>query len=74
MKDLHKELKTDIQFLSQQAALYYNVYYSIEPILKEEDKVYLVYKNIKTKRPSNKLNNKKLSLFKIDKVIRLVNY
>ncbi len=54
--------------------LYYNIYYSIKLMLKEKDKVYLVHKNIKTKRPSNKLNNKKFSLFKINKVIRLVNY
>ncbi len=43
-------------------------------MLKEKNKVYLVYKNIKTKRLNDKLNNKKLSLFKINKVIRLVNY
>ncbi len=54
--------------------LYYNIYYNIKLTLKEEDKVYLIYKNIKTKRLSNKLDNKKLSLFKINKVIRLVNY
>ena len=34
-------------------------------MLKEGDKVYLVKKNINIKRPSNKLNYKKLRLFKI---------
>ncbi len=43
-------------------------------MLKEKDKVYLVQKNIKTKRLSNKLDNKKLSLFEINKVVELVNY
>ena len=34
----------------------------------------MVRKNIKTKRLSDKLDNRKLGPFKIDKVIRLVNY
>jgi phosphorylcholine metabolism protein LicD len=42
--------------------------------LKEGDKVYLLQKNVKTKRPSDKLNHKKLRPFKIDKKIGLVNY
>ena len=36
---------------------------------KEEDKVYLLQRNIKTKRPSNKLDFKRLGLFKIKKVV-----
>ena len=43
-------------------------------MLKEGDKVYLLRKNINTQRLSNKLDYKKLGLFKIIKVIRLVNY
>jgi hypothetical protein len=34
-----------------------------ELTLEEEDKVYLLYKNIKTKQPSNKLDYKKIRLF-----------
>ena len=42
--------------------------------LKEGDKVYLLRKNVKTKRPSDKLDHKKLGPFKIDKKIGSVNY
>ena len=44
------------------------------PELKEGDKVYLLRKNIKTKRSSNKLDHKKLGPFKIDKKIGSINY
>jgi hypothetical protein len=54
--------------------LYYNEHYSIEPILKERDKVYLIQRNIQTKQPSIKLDHKKLGLFKIKRIIGLVNY
>jgi hypothetical protein len=53
---------------------YYNGYCSIEPILKEKDKIYLIQRNIQTKQPSTKLDHKKLGLFKIKRVIGLVNY
>ncbi|KAF3770612.1 hypothetical protein M406DRAFT_246851, partial [Cryphonectria parasitica EP155] len=36
-----------------------------ELILQKEDKIYLLRKNIKITRSSNKLNYKKLELFKI---------
>ena len=42
--------------------------------LKEGDKVYLLRKNIATKRPSYKLDYKKLGLFRIAKVKGLVNF
>jgi hypothetical protein len=34
----------------------------------------LIQRNIQTKQPSIKLDHKKLGLFKIKKIIRLVNY
>jgi hypothetical protein len=43
-------------------------------MLKEGDKVYLIRRNIQTKQPSTKLDHKKLGLFKIKKIIGLVNY
>jgi hypothetical protein len=46
----------------------------VGPTLKEGDKVYLLRKNIATKRPSDKLDHKKLGLFKIAKIKSLVNY
>ena len=46
----------------------------MEPTLKKGDKVYLICRNIKIKRLSNKLNHKKIRLYKIKKVKNLVNY
>ena len=43
-------------------------------MLKERDRVYLLRKNIKITRLSNKLDYKKLRLFEITKVKELVNY
>jgi len=42
--------------------------------IKEGDRVYLLRKNIKTQRPSNKLDHVKLGPFKIKKEISSVNY
>ena len=67
-------MSSDIIFIAQKSAIYYNKKRSIELTLKKKDKVYLFRKNIKTKRLYDKLDYKKLRPFKINKVIRLVNY
>ena len=46
----------------------------MEPEFKEGNKVYLLQKNIKIKWSSNKLDYKKLELFKINKKIGSINY
>jgi hypothetical protein len=46
----------------------------MEPILEKGDKVYLLRRNINIKKLSDKLDYKKLGLFKISKVVGLVNY
>jgi hypothetical protein len=46
----------------------------MESILKKRDKIYLIQRNIQTKQPSTKLDHKKLGLFKIKKIIGLINY
>jgi hypothetical protein len=74
MKELQEQLSLDIKFFAARSAEYYNKKRSMEPTLKEGDKVYLLRRNIDTKRPSNKLDHKKLGPFKIDKKIGLVNY
>jgi phosphorylcholine metabolism protein LicD len=43
-------------------------------IFKKKDKVYLFQQNIKTKRPSDKLNYKKIRPFKISKKLLDTNY
>jgi hypothetical protein len=74
LKSLHQELAEDIRFFAQRSASYYNAKRSMEPTLKKGGKVYLLRKNIKTKRPSDKLDHKKLGPFEIAEVKGPVNY
>src|SRR5208337_3277400 len=53
---------------------YYNDKRIKGPSLKKEDKVYLFKRNIKTKKPSSKLDYKKLRPFKIKRKISDSNY
>ncbi len=43
-------------------------------ILKKKDKVYLLRRNIKTKRSNNKLNHMKLKSFEISEEKKSINY
>lgn len=70
----HQQLATDIQFLNERSASYANKKRSMEPTLKEGDRVYLLRKHIKTKRPSTKLDFKKLGPFRIIEKIGKVNF
>ena len=54
--------------------MYYNKKHSVGPTLKKGDKVYLLRKNIVIKRPSDKLDHKKLGPFEIVEVKGPVNY
>jgi hypothetical protein len=74
LKVFHKELAIDLVFFMKKITSYYDKYYNIEPTLKERDKIYLIQRNIQIKQPNTKLDHKKLGLFKIKRVIRLVNY
>jgi hypothetical protein len=74
LKAFYEELAVDLVFFIKKTVSYYDRYYSIEPILKKRDKVYLIQRNIQTKQPSIKLDHKKLGLFKIKRVGGLVNY
>jgi hypothetical protein len=74
LRSLHKELVEQLKFVAERNASYYNKKRSQELTLKERDKVYLDRRNIRTKQLSDKLDNKKLSLFKIKAVKRRLNY
>jgi hypothetical protein len=74
LKVFHKELAADLVFFMKKIILYYNIYRNIELIFKKGDKVYLIQRNIQIKQPNTKLDHKKLGLFKIKRVIGLVNY
>ena len=71
---LHKELQKNIQFLVKRSALYVNKKRDKDSTFKERDKVYLLRRNIKTKRLSNKLDHIKLKSFKILETKKLINF
>ena len=71
---LYKELQKNIKFLNKRSALYVNKKRDRNSTLKEKNKVYLLRRNIKTKRLSNKLNHTKLESFKILKTKKSVNF
>ena len=64
----------DIKFYINKVVFYYNKSYLEGPRLKKGDKVYLLRRNIKITRPSDKLDYKKIRLFEILEKIRLVNF
>jgi hypothetical protein len=74
LKTFYKKLAVDLVFFTKKIALYYNKYYNIKPTLKKRNKIYLIQRNIQTKQPNIKLDYKKLGLFKIKKIIGLINY
>jgi hypothetical protein len=63
-----------LEFLSYRIAIYYNRDRLSAPTFKEGDKVYLLNRNIKTKRPVKKLDHLKLGPFEITEVIGKLNY
>jgi len=71
---LQKELQKNIQFLSKCMILYANKRKDREFTLKKRNKVYLLRRNIKMKRSSNKLNHTKLESYKILKIKESINY
>ncbi len=71
---LQKELQKNIQFLSKRMILYANKRRGRKPTLKKRDKAYLLRRNIKTKRSSNKLNHTKLEPYKILEIKESINY
>lgn len=70
LKELYKFLSAEIVFLAKRIAKHVNKLRSKGLDLKEGGKVYLLRKNIKTRRDYIKLDFKKLGLFLINKKIR----
>jgi hypothetical protein len=68
MRQLHEKLNMDIRFLNERMAKYANAKRLGGPTLREGDPVYLIRRNIKTKRPSSKLDHVKLGPFRIKEV------
>src|SRR5271166_5175743 len=71
---MQERLSIDITFYNARMYMYYNIKHSEALALKKGDKVYLLKCNINTKQLSDKLDFKKLGLYKIKKAIELVNF
>ena len=69
LKTLYKQIHKDIEFANIRIARNANRKRVQEHSYKEGNKVYLLQQNIKTKRPSNKLDFKRLGLFKVKRTI-----
>jgi hypothetical protein len=67
-------LKWDIKRLNKTAKRYYDKKRIEGPILKGGDKIYLLRRNIKIKRPSSKLDFTKLGPFEIEEKKGPLNY
>lgn len=74
LKGLHNNLKKEIKFAQEQIKRYYDKKRIGGPTFKRKDIVYLTQRNIKTKRPSNKLDHKRLGPFKVINKISDTNY
>lgn len=65
LRELHAELRTELEFIRERIKRYYDQKRSKGPTFSEGDIIYLSTKDIKTKRPSKKLDFKYLGPFKI---------
>ena len=74
IKGLQEQLRRDISFYALRMKQYHDKGRRDAPTLKRGDKVYLLRRNIRTKRPSNKLDFKKIGPFKILEKRSTVNY
>jgi hypothetical protein len=74
LKDLYRELSRDIEWINQRMTLYANKSKLGKPRLRERNLVYLLRRNIKIIRLSDKLDSKKIGLFKIKRNIRDISF
>ena len=74
MQVVHKQIAEQIKKRNEKTATYNNIRRKDRPQLKEGDRVYLLIKNIKSKRLSKKLDYIKVRLFLIKQQRGLVNY
>jgi len=74
MQQIHKNLRLELMFCRQQMTKYANRKRIEGPNLKEGDKVYLLRRNIKSNKPTKKLDAVKLGPFRILRRKGPVNY
>jgi hypothetical protein len=74
MKELHARLHQAIRTMNEKMTRQANKKRIAGPTFKEGDKVFLLRKNIKTKRPSRKLDHVRIGPFEIEKQVGPVNF
>ena len=74
LKEVHKKSLENIAKAQARTISYVNQKRKTAPQLKEGDKVYLLTKNLRTRRPTKKLDKVKVGPFFISKQISPVNY
>jgi len=74
LKEVHQKSLENITKAQSRAISYVNQKRKTAPQLKEGDKVYLLTKNLRTRRPTKKLDHVKVGPFFISKQISPVNY
>jgi hypothetical protein len=74
IRELYQELSKDIKWISQRTAMYYNKLKLEGSRFREGDLVYLLRRNIKTTRSSNKLDHKKFGPFRVKRNIKHISY
>ena len=74
MKELHKQTMVALGQAARQMKRYDDRRHTPEKTFKVGDRVYLDASDLRTLRPSRKLGDRRLGLFKITKVISPVNY
>jgi transposase InsO family protein len=74
MKKTHEEVKKNIEHAQQRQISYVNQKRKTAPQLKKGDKVYLLTKNLRTRRPNKGLDHVKVGPFLISKQSGPVNY
>ena len=74
LQQLQQQLRQDMELLAIKSKGQYDKKRSGGPDLREGDPVYLLRKNVRTKRPSSKLDFTKLGPFEIDKVLGKLTY
>jgi hypothetical protein len=74
LKDLHQKLTRDIEWMTLRFSLYYNSKRLEGPRLREGDQIYLLRRNVKTTRSSDKLDHKKLGPFKVIRNIKDISF
>ena len=67
-------LRDKLEFVRGRIKEHYDKYRLEGPRLERGDKVYLISRNIRTKRLSKKLDFKKIGLFKVDERVSNNNY